>query len=91
MQDIADHASLLPLQQGMSAGSYAFDNKVHATVIGAHDDGRSIHVRAGIFFTTVIAGCNCADDPSPIEEQNEYCIMNFVIDKKTAKTTVTLA
>jgi len=49
-----------------------------------------IRVKAGIFYTGVIAGCSCADDPTPIDEQNEYCVVQFDIDRTTADATVTL-
>ncbi len=50
----------------------------------------SVRVKAGIFYKGVIAGCNCADDPSPIDEQNEHCVVQFLIDRLTAEASVTL-
>jgi hypothetical protein len=47
-------------------------------------------VKAGIFYTGVIAGCSCADDPTPVDELNEYCVVQFDIDRMTAETTVRL-
>jgi len=81
---------LLPLQQGLSIGSHVTDRPIGAMIIRAHADEGVIHVKAGIFFTSIIAGCSCADDPTPIGENNEYCEMQFDIDRTTAETTVTL-
>jgi len=83
-------ARQLPLQQGLSASSYVTDRPFQAMIIGASEEAGLIRVKAGIFYTGVIAGCNCADDPSPVDEQNEYCVVQFGIDRKTAETAVML-
>jgi hypothetical protein len=83
-------AACLPLQQGLSASSYVTDRPFQVRIIGIGEAAGSIRVKAGIFYTGVIAGCNCADDPSPVDELNEYCVVQFDIDRTTAETTVTL-
>ena len=80
----------LPLQQGLSTGSHALDNRLRAMIISVVDEGRCIRARAGIFYAGVIAGCSCADDPTPVNEENEYCEVQLDIDKATAGTTVVL-
>jgi hypothetical protein len=59
-------------------------------IISAADEGNTIRARAGIFYTGIIAGCSCADDPTPVNEENEYCEVQLDIDKATAATTVIL-
>jgi hypothetical protein len=83
-------ASRLPLQQGMTAGSLALDTRVSVMILRVEDDADHIHVRAGIFYTGIIAGCSCADDPSPVDEHSEYCEVQLAIDKATAGTALTL-
>lgn len=83
-------AGQLPLQQGLATTSYALDNKVQAMIISASEEAGFIRVRAGLFYSGIIAGCSCADDPTPVDEQNEYCEAQFDIDKLTAETTVAL-
>jgi hypothetical protein len=80
----------LHLQQGLASSSHALDDKLRAVIISVVDEGRIIRARAGIFYTGIIAGCNCADDPSPVNEENEYCEVQLDIDKSTAATTVIL-
>lgn len=80
----------LPLQQGLTASSHALDDRFDAMIIGTADDAGFIHAKVGVFFSGIITGCSCADDPTPVEPQNEYCEMIFAIDKATAETTVTL-
>jgi hypothetical protein len=80
----------LPLQQGLSRGSYTDGTGLSAMVIGVADEPLVIRAKAGIFYTAIIAGCSCADDPTPVDDLAEYCELEFVIDKTTAETTVTL-
>jgi hypothetical protein len=82
--------SLLPLQQGLSQGSYAIGDNFSVMIIGVSEQPAFIRVKAGIFYTSIIAGCSCADDPTPIDELTEYCEVQFDINKMTAETTVTL-
>ena len=83
-------ARQLPLQQGLTVSSHVTDRPFHAMIIGASEEAGLIRAKAGIFYTGVIAGCNCADDPSPVDEQNEYCVVQFDIDRMSAQTTVRL-
>lgn len=83
-------ADQLPLQQGLSAGNYIVGDKFSAMILGATEDENFIHARAGIFYNSIIGGCACADDPTPVSELNEYCVVRLDIDKKTAETAITL-
>lgn len=83
-------AGCLPLQQGLSVSSYVTDRPFQARIIAASEANGLIRAKAGIFYTGVIAGCSCADDPTPVDELNEYCVLQFCIDRLTASTTVEL-
>ena len=80
----------LPLQQGMVAGSHALKTGIQAMILSASETEEHIVARAGIFYRSIIAGCSCADDPTPIDECNEYCEVELKIDKATAETTIAL-
>jgi len=43
-----------------------------------------------VFFSAFIAGCNCADGPTPVDEINEYCEIRVEIDRTTAEAQLTL-
>ena len=83
-------AARLPLQQGLAISSHVTDRPFQAMPISVREESGLIRVKAGIFYTGVIAGCSCADDPTPIDEQTEYCVVQFDIDPATASATVTL-
>ncbi len=80
----------LPLQQGLSTSSIALDDKLEVMIISVIEEAGLLRIKAGLFYSGIIAGCSCADDPTPTDVQNEYCIVRLDIDKKTAETTVTL-
>jgi hypothetical protein len=80
----------LPLQQGLSQSSYANSDNLTASVLSKKSNGNCLLIKAGLFYTGIIAGCNCADDPTPVDENNEYCEVLFTIDKKTAVSSVSL-
>ena len=80
----------LPLQQGLATASHVSERPIQVMILGVAEEPECIRVRAGIFYTGVISGCNCSDDPSPIDEQNEYCVVQIDIDRMTAESTVRL-
>lgn len=82
-------AGRLPLAQGLTIGSHVAGDVIQARIISVVQDDTRIQVRAGIFFEGILAGCSCADDPTPVEPQNEYCEIQFDIDKTTARATIT--
>lgn len=78
----------LPLQQGLSMGNYVLAEPITAVVLSVTEMEKIIRIKSGIFFKSVIGGCSCADDPTPVSEINEYCELWLDIDKATAATTV---
>lgn len=80
----------LPLQQGLSSGNFALAEPVTATIQDVAEMEDVIRVKAGIFFGSVIGGCSCADDPTPVDRIEEYCEVQLDIDKSTAATTISL-
>lgn len=81
----------LPLQQGLTTTSMVSDAPIQVMVLGAAEEPDRLCVRVGVFFAGIVAGCSCADDPTPIEPQPEYCELLLVIDKATATAAARLA
>lgn len=81
------HGSL-PLQQAMMLGSYVVDRPPTVVLLSTAGNDRHIKVKAGVFFHSMIAGCNCADDPTPMDEQTEHCELLFRIDRDSSMTRV---
>jgi hypothetical protein len=65
-------------------------DKLGAMIISVVDEPARLRVKAGLFYTGIIAGCSCADDPTPVDEVSEYCEVCIEIDRDTTEATVTL-
>ncbi|MES9860558.1 MAG: hypothetical protein ABW157_03180 [Candidatus Thiodiazotropha sp. LLP2] len=78
----------LPLQQGLKLSSIVSEEPFNVMVMKCHDDESTIQVKVAIIYSGIEAGCNCADDPTPISTQPEYCEIMLSIDKISAETFV---
>ena len=81
---------LLPLQEGLSQSSSVSDGDISVMILNITETVYDIRVKTGILYAEIIAGCSCADDPTPMGEQTEYCEVQFDINKMTAETTIAL-
>jgi len=82
--------SILPLQEALSQGSYANYSKLKIIVLKTSETAENIKIKAGIFYTSTIAGCSCADDPAPDPELSEYCEILCKIAKTNAGGAISL-
>jgi len=80
----------LPLQQGLVQSSHVSDEAFSPVIISTRNMRDRILVKTGIFYSGIIAGSCCADDPTTVCEQTEYCEVLFEIDKDSGDTRVTL-
>ena len=90
-QELVQHHESLPLQQGLARSNYVANTPISAMIISVAETEAAIRVKAGIFYQGVLGGCSCADDPTPSNENDEYCVVLLEIDKATAATLVALA
>ncbi|NOU00710.1 MAG: hypothetical protein HOO95_03935 [Gallionella sp.] len=90
-QEISElHADQLPLQQGLAISNMVASGHITVLVLHTTEMDNVIRIKVGILYSGVIAGCSCADDPTPDGTNNEYCEMLLDIDKANAVTKVTL-
>ena len=80
----------LPLQQGLTQSSYVSDSGFSIVILNSFDTAGVIQVKTGVFYSGVIAGSCWSDDPTPLNEQTEYCEMQVEISKSTAEAKITL-
>jgi hypothetical protein len=90
-RELSAQAAALPLQQAVAATSVALDGGVEIMLIAAREEEGRILARVGVFFSGVVAGCNCADDPTPADAQPEYCELVLALDRSSALANVSLA
>lgn len=80
----------IPLQQAMRVGNMASKHNLEIMLNQQREDHEFIYVHTGIFFSSLISGCSCADDPTPVDYNTEYCELLFRIDKKCATTHISI-
>jgi hypothetical protein len=83
-------AEMLPLQAALTHGSYASDRVNGVILLSTSESADSVIIKAGLHFTGVIAGCSCADDPTPNNETVEYCEVRIELDRKSARASISL-
>lgn len=83
-------AARLPLQQGLTLSSMVSPEPFSVIVIDKGEIDTAIHCRVSIIYSGIIAGCSCADDPTPLDRQTEYCELSLEINKESAETRVIL-
>ena len=83
-------ASELPLQQALKQSSYVSNSDFSVTILATEENETAITAKVGVFFTGIIAGSCCSDDPTPVDELQEYCEIEFTINKGTAEVSIRL-
>lgn len=89
-QELAALAARLPLHLGMSQGSFPLTDDVQVMLLSVRRGPGRIEAKVGVFFRAVIAGCSCADDPTPLDEVQEYCEFVLHIDPHDGKAELRL-
>lgn len=74
----------LPLQQGLRYSSYVSDEPFQVMLLRVNEDQTEILAVARLFYSGIIAGCSCADDPTPLDTQTESCLLQLCLDKRDA-------
>ena len=49
-----------------------------------------LQAQVGVFFTSLIGGCQCADDPMPLEPLPEYAQIEVTIQRETGMACLRL-
>lgn len=74
----------LPLDAGCELGGRVDDSDISVSLLDSAEGPERITARAGVFFTEVLGGCNCSEDPL---EVNAYCILEVSIDRSSGVAT----
>lgn len=76
-------AGSLPLQGCCHQGGAIDDGTVEISVVSVRADEQQISAELNVFFTEVVGGCNCNDDPVGYPM---CCQMRLRIDRATAES-----
>ena len=85
----AANPAALRLERLLQHGSHIVDAP-EFMLLDTETDAENLRVRIGVFLHSVLAGCACADDPTPLDIMNEYGELLLRIDRRTARTEVRL-
>jgi hypothetical protein len=80
----------LPLDKAMRQGNMVSDQPPQFMINDRRDENGYLKVRIGVFFHSVIGGCSCADDPTPIDLINEYTELEININLADASASVAI-
>jgi len=80
-------AGALPLDEGTAHGGFVDDADITAVPFTSVDDEHSVVADVGIFFTEIVAGCSCGDEPETV---NAYCRLRIRIDRASAEAEVSV-
>jgi hypothetical protein len=80
-------AGTLPLHQATTQGGIVDDSAISVSILSSEANNIEITTRVGIFFTEIVAGCNCNDPPL---ETNGYCLLEVVIDRTCGEAHVAI-
>lgn len=75
---------VLPLQEGLRLSNAVSEEPIQAMILRVNESGERIVAVATLFYSGVIAGCSCADDPTPLDTQAESCQLEIRLDKRDA-------
>jgi hypothetical protein len=76
-------AGTLPLVHGISQGGLVDESNLTVTILNTTEDESTIHLKLGVFFSEIVGGCSCGDDPLT---ENAYCMIQVTINKPNAET-----
>ncbi len=83
-------AACLPLQQALARGSQVTGEPIQVMILTTAEEANGLRARVGVFFTSLIGGCQCADDPTPLENLPEYAQIEVSIQRETGIASLLL-
>ncbi|NNJ93965.1 MAG: glucosamine--fructose-6-phosphate aminotransferase [Halobacteria archaeon] len=75
-------AGELPLHKGLEQGGLVDDSDLAVTVIDTREMDDAVQARVGVFFTEIVGGCSCGDEPFSLPA---YCMLQVTIEKQTGR------
>jgi hypothetical protein len=80
----------LPLQEGLRHSSQVSAEPFDVIIIRVDESADQILAVASLFYSGVVTGCSCADDPTPIDTLTENCMLEIHLNKLDATASFSL-
>ena len=75
-------SNTLPLNQRTTQGGIVDDSNISASILSVSNTDDFIQAKTGVFFTEIVGGCSCGDDPVSL---NVYCEIIVFFNKHTGE------
>lgn len=82
---------LLPLVEALAQGNAVADEPVTVLVRRTQPCEGGFLVVADVLYASLVAGCSCADDPTPVPTAPESCQLHFRVALPDGAFTAELA
>ncbi len=76
----------LPLRAGCSQGGLVDDSDITVTVLSVTHATDQVTARVGVFFSEIVGGCNCNEDPVAA---TAYCVLELALAHSDGRVTFT--
>jgi hypothetical protein len=83
-------AGELPLQQALRLGGTALTDNLQPMPLHTRRQGMHFTVVFELFFDSIIAGCQCADDPGPVNRLAESARLEILLDTRSSEARISL-
>jgi hypothetical protein len=80
----------LPLQEALHHSSQVSADPFQVIIIRVDETADQILAVASLFYSGVVDGCSCADDPTPIDTLTENCMLEICLNKLDAAASFSL-
>jgi hypothetical protein len=90
-RELADAGTdALGLQQALRTGNIVLEDDLGLMILRVDESPARLDLHLGLFFSSIVSGCACADDPTPVGRNTEYCEVDLEVDRTTAEARITL-
>ena len=72
-RELTAQVDRLPLQESLQRTDRALTDDIRIVPLRVEKGEGAVRIRVGIFYQGILAGSCCADDPTPVEPEVEYC------------------
>ncbi len=82
------NALFLPLQRALEHGSHALVESASIMLLRERENDGRLHLVLGVSYASIIPGCACEADPTPMSEIAEYAWLQLCIDCASASAVI---
>ncbi len=87
-QTICALGDALPLKDCCKHSGVIDFETIKPIILSSAESDSSVQIKLGVFFSEILSGCACSDDPSQAQMlENGYCELEMLIDKASKQAS----